>query len=171
MVMTCPICAKIPEAHTFVNIGTLQNITLIYSSPARSRDYKESDAQFENMRIHLNSMKTGPWIWLFDCRGMQLKHAASVGFAQKLGKLLSDEHSNVLQGIYILHPNTWMKATIKVMKTMFKESMFKKLHLLEGEKLELYVKLESLGFSGKPLQWLSAVFVAPPEPGYLPALH
>lgn len=169
--MTCPVCVKIPDAHCFINIGSLGGTTLIYTAPARSRDYKESDSQFDNMRHHLNTVKHGPWIWLFDCRGMQLKHASSISFAQKLGRYLSEEHATSLQGIYILHPNPWIKATMNIMKTLFKESMLKKVHMLNGEKLELYITLEKLGITGKPLQWLSAVMITVAEPGHLPSIH
>jgi hypothetical protein len=102
---------------------------------------------------------------------MLLKHVTSIQFSSSVSNIIVKEHNDSLQAIWILQPNHWVKGTLKLLRAIFGAESMKKIHLMEGDKLELYVSLEQKGLSGKPLQWLSTVFVTTPEPGHLPAIN
>ena len=165
--MTCPLCASIPDSHSFVPFGSVGNTALFYTAPARAKDVKESNEKIVNFKKHLDTAK-GPWIWVFDCGGMTMKHCNSMNFMVALAKILAAEHEDKLKKMIILRPNTWMKTTIKLLKGMIKTGLLGKIHLVEGGSVELYMALEREGISGKPLQWIgTTVMLKPEEP--LPA--
>jgi len=169
--MSCPACAANPDAHCFVRFGQIGDVSLYYTAPSRARDYKESPVQLANMKLHLDSTKPHKWMLFVDCRGMLLKHVTSIQFSSSVSNIIVKEHNDSLQAIWILQPNHWVKGTLKLLRAIFGAESMKKIHLMEGDKLELYVSLEQKGLSGKPLQWLSTVFVTTPEPGHLPAIN
>ena len=168
--MPCTACALNPEAHCFVKFGKIGDRFLYYTAPARARDYKESEAQLTNMKAHLETTKPHQWILIVDCKGMQFKHMNSIGFSIQLASVLVNDYKHTLQAIWVLHPNPWIDGMLNIFNTIFARDTMSKIHLINGENLELYIKLERNGLSGRSLQWISSVFNTPAEPGRLPAL-
>lgn len=156
----CPACMQNPNSHSFTNFSTVGDIHYVYSSPAKSLDYKESDTNMQNFKKHLNTMKGKRWIWVFDCAHMEMKHYSSFDYMKKLATILVQDHSANLDAIYIVHPNSWMRTSIQLLQKLFSNSVCKKIHVLAGEKLELYVALEKAGVRGQPFIWLMQTFTA-----------
>lgn len=161
--MACPKCADNPEMHSFTPFGKFGDANLFYTAPARVLDYKESEEKIINFKKHLDTAKGTPWIWVFDCGGMQMKHYSSTNYTRRLAQILANEHEGVLQAIWIIRPNTWIKTVLKFLKSLFKTPLLNKVKIKEGEKLELYISLEKEGLQGKPLQWLGVVIALKPE--------
>lgn len=149
-----------PNSHSFTHFGTLGDVNYIYTSPAKSLEYKESDANMRNFKAHLDTMKGKRWCWVFDCAHMEIKHYSSIDYMKKLATILVDDHSANLDAIYIVHPNAWMKTSIQVLQKLFSNSVCKKIHVLAGEKLELYFALEKAGVRGQPFVWLMQTFIS-----------
>jgi hypothetical protein len=168
--MACPKCVKIPESHSFTYFGKHGDANLFLTVPARVLDYTESEEKIVNFKKHIDTAKGTPWIWVFDCGNMQMKHHSSLNYTQRLAQILSTEHEDILKEIWIMRPNTWMRTTLKFLKAILKSGIFNKIKLFEGEKLELYVGLEKNGLMGKPLQWLGSVITLKPEQP-LPAIN
>jgi len=169
--MLCTACALNPEAHCFVKFGKIGDVFLYYTAPARARDYKESESQLANMKAHLETTKPHQWIMIVDCKGMQLKHMNSVTFSTNLATILVNEYKHTLRAIWVLHANSWVNSILNLFNSIFSRDTMSKIHLINGDKLELYVRLERNGLSGRPLQWLTTVLTTPAEPGHLPALN
>ena len=161
--MACPKCAQVPESHSFTYFGKSDDANLFLTVPARVLDYKESEEKIINFKKHLDTAKGSPWIWVFDCGNMQMKHYSSLNYSRRLAQILANEHDETLKAIWILRPNMWMKGVLKFLKTIFKAGLFNKVKILEGEKLELYVGLEKEGLTGKPLQWMGIAITLKPE--------
>lgn len=161
--MACPKCAVNPESHSFTKFGKHQNADLFLTAPARVLDYMESEEKIVNFKLHLDSTKNNPWIWIFDCGDMQMKHFSSLNYTRKLAQILANEHENHLKEVWIIRPNTWMKMTVKFLKTVFSSPLINKIKILEGEKMELYTNLEKVGLKGQPLQWLLSLVVLKPN--------
>jgi len=159
--MSCPLCASVPDSHSFVPFGSVGNNALFYTSPARAKDIKESQEKIVNFKKHLDTAK-GPWIWVFDCGGMTMKHCNSMNFMLALAKILAAEHEDKLQKMIVLRPNTWIKTTLKLLKGMIKTGLLGKIKLVEGGSVELYMGLEG-HIMGKPLQWLGTTLMLKPE--------
>lgn len=166
--MACPRCAAFPDAHNFVYFGKKDNINLFYSSPARGHDYREVNETFSYYKAHLDTAKDSPWIWVIDCAGMKIKHYSSIGITKKVINVLTTEHKETLHKVWLVHPNTWARSFLATIKPFLKKEVIEKIHIFEGDKLELYVGLEKAGLKGNPLHWLLSVFAKPQEPGHLP---
>jgi hypothetical protein len=166
--MACPRCNIVPDAHSFNYFGAAQGTSYYYTSPSRARDYKETPDTFTYYKLHINNAKTGQWAWVIDCAGMQTKHYSSMEIIKNMIKILLEEHKGFLQKIYIIHPNTWIKTAMTLMKPFLKKETVEKINIIEGEKLELLIALEKIGLKGHPLNWLLTVFAMPFEPAVLP---
>ena len=166
--MTCPRCAIVPDAHSFNYFGTISGTKYYYTSPARARDFKETPETLSYYKTHINQAKTGKWIWVIDCAGMQIKHYSSMEIIKNMIKVLLDEHKGFMQKICIIHPNTWIKTALTMMKPFLKKETVEKIQIIEGEKVELLVSLEKQGIKGQPMIWLLSVFSLPNEPSILP---
>lgn len=166
--MTCPRCQIVPDAHSFNYFGELNDIKYYYTSPARARDTKETVETLSYYKAHINQAKNSKWVWLIDCAGMKMKHYSSIELIKNLIKLLLDEHKGFLTKICIIHPNTWIKGALSIMKPFLKKETLEKIQIVEGEKVELLLELEKLGIKGKPLNWLVSVFSLGHEPSILP---
>jgi len=117
--------------------------------------------------MHINAAKQGKWIWIIDCEGMQIKHYSSMEIIKNMIKVLLDEHKGFLLKICIIHPNTWIKTALTMMKPFLKKETVEKIQIIEGDKMELLVGLEKLGV---PIKWLITVFSMPKEPSVLPVV-
>ena len=168
--MTCPRCSLVPDAHSFNYFGKVADTKFYYTSPARARDYKETPDTFTYYKLHINKAKTGKWVWIIDCAGMQIKHYSSMEIIKSMIKILLDEHKGFLNKICIIHPNAWIKTAMSIMKPFLKKETIEKITIVEGEKVELLVALERLGLTGSPLKWLISVFNMPFEPMVLPTI-
>ncbi len=159
--MTCPRCQILPNAHSFVNFARVNDIELFYTSPARALDYKETGETFAYYKIHIDTAKDKKWIWIVDCEGMQMKHYSSIELIKKLIQMLLNEHKGQLQSIWIIHPNTWIKTAVTLMKPFLKKETLEKIQVINGDKLELYLDLEKRGIKGNALAWLTNTFTKP----------
>jgi len=168
--MACPLCISDPDSHCFVKFGTIAGVDLVYTAPSRTKVIVENEYNILNFKLHIDSEKGRPWIWILDCRGMKMKHYASIKFTMRIANILVNEHRDFLQEIIILHANDWIRSLLIICKKVFNEGIMKRVNILQGEKVELYLTLQAKGISGPPLQWLTAVFMTLPEPGHLPAL-
>ena len=110
----CQKCAIDPASHSFMYFGRGRGgERLFYSSAARARDYKESPEKLEQFKAHLDDAAGGPWIWIFDCAGLAIKHMSSLNFMKELeNKLMTHLPKHIL----IVNPTTLIRATIKVSK-------------------------------------------------------
>ena len=165
--MTCPRCQIVPDAHSFNFFGSINEVKYYYTSPARARDTKETPETLNYYKIHINQAKTSKWVWVIDCAGMKMKHYSSIEIIKSMIKLLLDEHKGILIKICIIHPNSWIKGAITIMRPFLKKETLDKINVIEGEKMELLTGLEKLGIKGQPLNWLITVFSIPHEPSVL----
>jgi len=157
----CTFCSKNPNAHSFVHLGSNDDVHYVYTSPARAQEYRESEENIQNFKKHFDSMKGKRWVWIFDCANMQLKHLSSFEYTRKLATILTEGHPHTLLAIHIIHPNVWMKTTVKLLQKLFSNTFCKKLRILEGSKLELYMAFEKASIRGEPLVGIVQAINAP----------
>jgi hypothetical protein len=166
--MACPRCKEVPDAHSFTYCGKIDNIYYYYSSAAKSRDYKETPETLGNYIMHTNLAKGKQWVWIIDCKGIKMNQYPSLSLVSKMTKYLKEEHQDFLTMIYIVHPNTWIKNSIKLWKKIVPYGNTQKITILDGERLELLVFFKNAGIHGDLLIWLMNVFKMPDEPCFLP---
>jgi len=159
--MSCQRCLQTPNAHSFIHVGSVNDIKLFYTSPARAIDYKETAETFNYYKSHIESTKNSKWIWIVDCEGMKMKHYSSIELIKKLIQLILDEHKKSLQNIWIIHPNTWIKTAVAMIKPFLEKDIVEKLHVIDGDKIELYMALEKHGLKADTIKGLTATFSKP----------
>jgi hypothetical protein len=143
-------------AHSFIRFGCAVNgENLYYTAPARARDYKESAQKLADFKIHLEEARGGPWIWIFDCAGIEYKHYSSLEFIQELGRVFMTEHADTLKAIIVIHPTMILKAAVATCRPFMKKELMAKLRILDEDGLALMVKLGELGI---PTHWLFQTF-------------
>jgi hypothetical protein len=159
--MTCERCDLIPNAHSFIHFGAVNGINLFYTSPARAIDYKETAETFNYYKTHIDSAKNNKWIWMVDCEGMQMKHYSSIEIIKKLIQMILDEHKGLLQSIWIIHPNTWIKTALMLIRQFLNKDIYEKIQMIDGDKMEVYLALEKRGLKGEHIKWLTSTFAKP----------
>lgn len=166
--MSCKRCQVAPAAHSFSYFGDLGDVKMYYTSPSRALDYKETPETYSYYKAHIDSAKTTKWVWVIDCAGMQMKHYSSIEIIKKIMTTLLEEHKGLLEKIWILHPNGWIRGAVTLMKPFLRKDVLERVKIFEGDKLELLLALEKTGLHGKCLNWLLQVFALPFEPAVLP---
>jgi hypothetical protein len=148
--MPCPDC----NIHSFEQFGTLQDSKLFYTSPVKSKDFRESEERLKDFKIHLDTAKGAPWIWVFDCGKMGPEHKLSLSFAQGVAKILATEHEVFLHDIWIIRPNLWFGLLLKGLKLFIRSPLFNKVRLVEGSPLDIYEFLKEEGLDATARQWI-----------------
>jgi hypothetical protein len=155
----CLRCQADPLAHSFVRFGRGSDGThLYYTGVARARDYKESAQKLADFKMHLEEARDHPWIWIFDCAGIEYRHYSSVEFIQEIGRVFMTEHAESLRAIIVVHPTLLLRAAITACRPFFQKALMAKLRIIDAEGIELMVKLGELGI---PTHWLFQTFKAP----------
>ena len=87
-----------------------------------------------------------------DCRNMGLHHYTDFSFNWGILNFLTNAEN--IHSIWILHPNIWIQGTIECMKQLSSSNVFKKIHYLDGTKLELMNTMSKAGFSNDAVKLL-----------------
>ena len=151
--MPCPKCTEHPGYHNFVKFGVLHNdIKLIYTSPAKTKDYNEDGTKLANITIHVNELDGKPWIWVLDCGEMEIKHYTEISFTIGLLELLSNDKS--LQEVWIIRPNIWIKGVVSFLRTFYSANIFKNIKYFEVTNCDLFDSFKHTGIPDTTIHWL-----------------
>jgi hypothetical protein len=158
--VACATCATAPGSHSFVHFGNVRGVDYFYTAPARASLAETPDVRIANFKKHLDSAKGRPWVWIFDCGGMEMKHAMSVEHIRRLTAILIEEHADVLQRLVIVRPTIWVQGMVTLMRQLVPAALGRRLEVVDGGKLEQLVALERIGLHGAPLGWLNGVLTS-----------
>jgi hypothetical protein len=162
--MVCRLCQLDPKAHSFINFAekSINNhrISYYYTNPSKSSELIDSKEKFTYFKQHLDKAKErGSWIWIFDCAGMRSEHYCSLEFMRNLMKEVSEEHMTSLKAIWVIHPNTWMRSTIQLVKPFFKTEIMNKVNVLEETKLSLLDTLQKMEVPSSAIEWIEKTVI------------
>lgn len=114
---------------------------LVYSSPAKSKDYNEDGTKLENITRHINYYQW-PWIWVFDGGGMGFRDYTEFSFTMGLLDALAKNKN--LKEIWVIRSNLWLSGTISLLKTISSEPILEKIRMIEGSLFETGMDTDSL---------------------------
>ena len=77
---------------------------------------------------------------------------------------LSNEQMESVQGMWIIHPNTWMRASIAFVKPLFKSELVQKIRVFENKRESLMMDLQKAGFTAPAGEWIAKETVMLPLP-------
>ena len=154
---SCRVCQLDPKNHNFIHFGkTAEGISLYYTNPSKSKELIDTPEKFVFFKTHLDEAKgKGKWIWIFDCAGMRSEHFTSYQFTKSLMQELSNEQMESILGLWILHPNTWMRASIAFIKPLFKSELIQKIRVFENKREALMADLQKAGFTVAAGEWIA----------------
>ena len=139
--MPCSKCAVDPTAHSFHYIGQLGDVKMFYTDAGAATD-PDKDKDIDNLMLHLEEARGHPWIWFFNCRGMV---GGSPGHSIALAKRIQADHEQLLQKLYVIHPNMWFTWVLTILKPIVKSSLIDRLDILKEKGLALYMRVRKLG--------------------------
>ena len=154
--MPCPKCAVTPGYHSFISMGLLlrssNSSTLFYTAPAKTADFNEDGTKLANIKIHVSEECREPWIWVVDCGDMGLAHYTDFSFNWGLLGLLAADV--MLQEIWIVRPNVWIRGVIAVLQTFSSAPILGRIKYFDGSPLELDGLLSAEGMEASMRHWL-----------------
>ena len=77
---------------------------------------------------------------------------------------LSNEQMESILGMWILHPNTFMRASIAFVKPLFKSDLLQKIRVFENKREALMLDLQKAGFTAAAGEWIAKETVLLPLP-------
>ena len=147
--MPCEKCTEQPGYHSFNKFGTLNDLTLFYTSPAKTKDFDLDGTKLSNILIDIKSQTDKPWGWIVDCRNMGFSHYTDFKFNMGILHHLSNDENIV--SVWILYPNVWVQTTLYCLKNLFNSTIYSKIHFLEGSNIELLESMKKMGFKIKDI--------------------
>ena len=152
--MPCEKCLKKPGYHSFIKFGSLNEMNLFYTAPAKSQDLNTEGNKLEMIKLHMTEDTEGdPWIWVLDCANMGIRHYADVVFTIGILQHLASEKN--IQGVCILNSNFWIRSTHTFLNSISSAEILKNVKYFDGNKLEIIAQLTTAGFDTKAINWLT----------------
>ena len=128
--MACARCVLDPRMHCFVPLSTLPSgARLFYTAPARSHD-KDKEQILEMYHQHIRAAEGAPWVWVFDCGQMELRHYTSRRFTLGLAHILETQHRDTLQSILIVRPTLLVRTTLAVLQPLLPNTLLRKVRVI-----------------------------------------
>ncbi len=122
------------SCRVFTPVGhTADGTLLLYTAPARIIPGTPTEAQFTGYLAQLREIRS-PWIWVVDCRGTTAEHFANLSMAQRLMRVLREEHSHLLKDTWVMFLNPWLRAAMALFQVP--------VNTLSADRLELLVYLQ-----------------------------
>jgi hypothetical protein len=82
---------------------------------------------------------------------MRNEHYCSYDFVKSLAREFTEENKDTLVGILIIHPNSWLKAAMKIIKPFFKSALLERVSILSHDKFLLLDTLRPMNISNRHL--------------------
>lgn len=118
----CEICKSFPNSHSLKVLKELDDVTYLYTCPAKATRYDDRIGILEHYTGVLNDLCGKRWIWIFDARDFSTKHYLQFRLAKEMAFLIS-EYSDTLNEIQIYNPNHIIKLTYTFVKPFLKEKI------------------------------------------------
>ena len=128
MTFVCDICQRLPGSHSFTKIGVNENINYFYTCPAKAIKYDDNKGILKHYKGMLDNYPNEDWIWVFDGKGFEMKHAINIGLAIDLAKLIAT-YKNTLKKIYIINPSWHIKSIINITAPFLPDEIKKNIHI------------------------------------------
>ena len=122
----CKICDNNPKAHSFERIAKENGKCVFYSCPGDAEDYWDEDGIITHMREEIDKINMGEWIYIFDGKGFELKHALEISLAKSIITLLQ-EHPENLKEIRLINTTSYVNIMMNLISPFMPEKIYKKI--------------------------------------------
>ena len=139
--------------YCFRSIGQHEAADIMYTAPAQA-DLITADEHFAGFKARMDPYRTRKWIWILDCRGMTSAHFMTLHLCRTLYKVLTTEHVESLQAVWVLNINPWVRAMLSLFHLT-------KVSVLPTERLELFVTMQRIGLAHDMIDRLLEMVATP----------
>lgn len=136
-IMTCRLCFLDNKAHSFSLIGNISGVKYFHTAPASATGLERGLQRFNGFSNHLPTEK---WIWIFDCSGCAFSEFTDIGFVRALANELAEKHADLLLEIWIISPQWWLSAGLKIIQGVLSKPLLHKCVVKDRECLNLRKK-------------------------------
>jgi CRAL/TRIO domain len=143
----CGPCSTDPDTHSFSILTKEGTHNVYYSSFHKLKDYMNSTAILNHMRIALIPNKGNKWIWVLNCQHFGVKHAAQMACFVNVVNNIPADYSETLLNVYILNGGPIIQGTLKTLLHFFSPEYVSKIRYLKGSRIEVLSQLEKVGWA------------------------
>lgn len=136
--MRCPDCQKNPFYHSFRNLGRSgDGRSILFSKPSEAVENSLTEGTIPKYIDHLNEVsEKGEWVWILDSRGFENLEVPSLSALHSIYSKLTDQISNTLKTIFIIHSNWKIELILTVCGPFISQETRNKICVI-GSPLEL----------------------------------
>jgi hypothetical protein len=106
----CLTCKNEPLSHSFREIKSVNNISVMYTCPTEAKKYNDKNGILAHYKNILDKLENRKWVWIVDSKNFNAKHALEVTLGIELAKLISKNSNNLLK-VFIIN-ETWHIKTM-----------------------------------------------------------
>ena len=132
IVMSCPICAKDPLAHSFKKVGEKRGIGMFYSKPAQAKRYNDT----EGILAHVDNILAAhgkKWICIIDGDQFDTIHIAEWETGKGLMELFFTKYVDTLVEIKIINPTVYVRTAMKILLSFISKEKASKITMLDDK--------------------------------------
>jgi hypothetical protein len=106
----------------------LVNTYLFYTKIAEANDYNDTPGILQHYRNLLKVVSPNKWIWIFDCKDLELKHCFEISTAKGILEILKD--NGKINTIFIINSNRFLTFILDTLKNFIDDNISKKIIIL-----------------------------------------
>jgi len=107
----CQVCKKDPSSHSFRKVSEQE----FYTCPAEASKYWDTEGILLHYTLLLDNHGDKPWIWIFDCSGLEIKHMTELSTAYGIATLLNEKYGRHLSKIIVKEPTWHIHAMLTIL--------------------------------------------------------
>ena len=127
----CTTCHEEPDSHSFVKLCKANGVTVYYTCPANASKYHDTAGIIAHYDALLQQNGDNPWMWIFDSKGFNAKHALEISTAIELAKLITKKYATNLKKIRIIHPTIYIWSAYTILKPFLTKSLNELIEFIE----------------------------------------
>jgi hypothetical protein len=125
----CIQCYNEPNSHSFKKIRETETKIVYYTCVSEARKYDDNEGILNHYKNLLNQNKDKKWIWVFDCKDLEMKHIKNVKLAKELALLITENYLEKLQKILIVNKTWYIYILLKIVLPFFNDENRKKIKI------------------------------------------
>tara|TARA_B100000886_G_C20380992_1_gene473924 strand:+ start:297 stop:704 length:408 start_codon:yes stop_codon:yes gene_type:complete len=126
-IVMCKKCDENPKAHSFYKLAIEDGKSIFYSCPAQAEDYNDVDGILEHILEKLGENQGKDWIYIFDGKGFELKHAMEIRLLKGIIAIL-DNNKQSLKEIRIINTSVYVEYLMNVLHPILPDCLSSKIN-------------------------------------------
>jgi hypothetical protein len=107
-----------------------ENNYIFYTKIAEAKDYNDTKGILQHYRNLLHIVSPNKWIWIFDCKDLELKHCFEISTAKGILEILKE--NGKINKIFIINSNQFLTLMLDTLKFFIDDNISKKIIILNN---------------------------------------